>query len=63
VANNWSNNLIPPATITGNATIIIDPPANGECVLNVQQYINNGANFKVAEGKKFRVLGELNIHQ
>jgi hypothetical protein len=63
VANNWSNNLIPPATITGNATIIIDPPANGECVLNVQQYINNGANFKVVEGKKFRVLGELNIHQ
>lgn len=63
VAANWFNNEIPPATITGNANIIIDPSADGECVLNVQQYLTNGATFNVMAGKKFKVLGEFNIHQ
>ena len=63
VAGNWSNNVVPPATITANANIIINPLADGECVLNVQQYLTNGATFSVMAGKKFRVLGEFNIHQ
>ena len=63
VAANWYNNEIPPATITGNANIIIDPSADGECVLNVQQYLTNGSTFNIMAGKKFKVLGEFNIHQ
>ena len=63
VASNWSNNLIPPATLSGNANIIIDPSVNGECVLNVQQYITNGATFKVMPNKKFRLLGDFNLYQ
>ena len=58
---NWSNGSIPPADITGNASIIIDPPADGECVLNVMQQIGNGVNFTIKEGKKFRILGGLII--
>lgn len=58
---NWSNNTIPPATITGSATIIIDPSMEGECVLDVEQHISNSATLTVAEGKIFKVLGNLTI--
>jgi hypothetical protein len=61
-AANWSNNMVPPATISGsNAEIIIDPIANGECVLNTVQTVQNNAKFLVKEGKKFRVIGDLRI--
>ena len=62
-AANWSNNTIPPSTITGNATIVIDPPADGECVLNVEQHISSGTNLVVKEGKRFRIAGNLIINQ
>lgn len=58
---NWSNNSVPPASITGNDSIIIDPPADGECVLNVMQQIGGTASLIVREGKKFRILGGLII--
>lgn len=60
---NWSNNSVPPATITGNASIIIDPVAGGECVLNVEQHIGASVNLTVKEGKKFRIIGSLSIAQ
>ncbi|MBL0359312.1 MAG: DUF5060 domain-containing protein [Chitinophagaceae bacterium] len=63
VATNWANNLVPPAILTGGTTIVIDPPANGECVLNIQQSITNGATLRVMANKKFRVLGALTIQQ
>jgi len=56
---NWSSNTVPPATITGSATIIINPPGDGECVLDVEQHISSSATLTVAEGKKFRVQGNL----
>ncbi len=58
---NWSNNTVPPSTITGSATITIDPIVEGECVLDVQQNISSSATLTVAEGKVFRVLGNLTI--
>lgn len=61
-AANWSNNIIPPANISGNAVIIINPQEDGECVLNVEQHISSSANLSVAEGKKFRILGNLIIN-
>lgn len=61
-AANWSNNLIPPSTITGNAHIVIDPVAGGECVLNGEQHVTQGATFAVADGKRFRTTGNLVIN-
>jgi hypothetical protein len=61
-AANWSDNTIPPSTITGSAVIVINPQQDGECVLNVEQHISSSANLSVAEGKKFRILGNLIIN-
>jgi hypothetical protein len=58
---NWSNGSLPPATISGNAEIIIDPAINGECVLDVIQTVQNNAKFSVKEGKSFRIIGDLRI--
>lgn len=59
---NWSNNAIPPAILDATSTIVIDPPADGECVLNVIQHVGSKVNFKVNDGKKFRILGDLVIN-
>jgi hypothetical protein len=56
---NWSNNTLPPKILTGNATIIIDPPFGSECILNIEQHIQNGATFTVKEGKNFTISGDL----
>lgn len=63
LASNWKGNKIPPAVLSGNAIIIIDPPANGECVLDTPQQVTNGAIFKVMPGKKMRLTGSLDIVQ
>ena len=59
---NWSNNTIPPAVLDAASTIVIDPPADGECVLNVVQHVGSKVNFKVNDGKKLRILGDLIIN-
>ena len=59
---NWTNNTVPPSTISGNATIIIDPAAEGECVLNGTQTISGGANIIVSEGKRLRLAGGLIVN-
>lgn len=59
---NWSNNTIPPATITGsNVSIVIDPPLNGECVLDVPLTVSNSASLIVKDGKRFRVLSSITV--
>lgn len=60
---NWSNNTLPPATLSGNASIIIEPPVGSECILNVVQRIQAGAVFTVKEGKAFRIIGDLIINK
>ena len=55
LASNWQNNLMLPAILSGNAMIIINPSEIGECVLNVEQKIENGAILKVMKGKTLRV--------
>ena len=62
VAANWLNNTIPPAVLSGNAEIIIDPVVNGECVLNIAQQLNNPSKLTVKLGKKFRITGDLKIN-
>jgi len=61
IASNWSNATIPPATLPAGAEIIIDPVANGECILNITQTISAGAKINVKANKNFRVPGNLVI--
>ena len=61
VAANWQNDKIPPAILSGNAIVIIDPIAGGECVVNVNEQILNDAIFKVIRNKKMRIIGDLTI--
>lgn len=60
-AANWSNNLIPPATLPHGSQITINPSGTGECVLDVQQRVSSSAAITVQAGKKFRIMGNLVI--
>lgn len=59
---NWSNNILPPAILTGKDVIIIDPPAGSECILNVIQRVESGATFTVRAAKQFKIIGDLIIN-
>ena len=56
---NWDSGLIPPNPLPANAEIIIDPAANGECILNIVFQVSPGAKFSVMAGKKLKILGSL----
>ena len=62
-AANWVNKMKPPATIAGTYKIFIDPVPGGECVLDVNQQITEGAIFTVRSGKAFVIPGNLHINQ
>ena len=59
---NWQNNKVPPAILNGNAVVIIDPVTGGECVVNVNEHIQNGATLKVVRNKKLRITGDLFVN-
>ncbi len=61
-AANWSNSQVPPATIVGQATIIINPIADGECILNEEKHFGSNVTLIINPGKKFRVNGNLIIN-
>lgn len=61
VAANWTNNSIPPASLPAGSVIMINPPANAECVLNVSQTVLPGGQIIVSNNKQFRIVGNLNI--
>lgn len=63
IASNWLGNSIPPTTVSGSIEIVISPSSGGECVLDVNQTVSNGAKLTVQTGKQFRVTGNLNLHQ
>lgn len=60
-ANNWENQLIPPAYLPGGDLIIIDNAAGGQCVLNITQYISTTGSLIVNSGKKLVMPGVLKI--
>lgn len=60
-AANWSENIVPPATLPTSDMIIIDPVPGGECVLNVTVTVSSSGNITVATGKRFRIPGNLII--
>ncbi|MES2773149.1 MAG: GEVED domain-containing protein [Bacteroidota bacterium] len=63
VASNWANNAIPPAILSGNDRININPAAGGECVLNIVQRVSNVAQITVKAGKKMRIVGNLIVNK
>lgn len=62
-AANWTANGIPPAALPSGSGIVIDPVTNGNCILNTEQRILNGARITVRSGKQFTVNSNLSIEQ
>lgn len=60
-AANWANKIKPPLNLSGTYNIFIDPVAGGQCILDVSQYLTNGAVITVRSGKSFVIPGNLNI--
>ena len=58
-ASNWSNNVLPPATLSPNSEIKIDPVAGGQCILNIPYTVSSAGKLTVMTGKKFVVQGNL----
>ncbi|MES2429825.1 MAG: hypothetical protein V4556_02745 [Bacteroidota bacterium] len=61
IASNWSNNIIPPATLPSGDTIYISSATMDSCILDVTQTISEGAFFIISSGANFIVRGKLNI--
>jgi cyanophycinase-like exopeptidase len=62
-AGNWLNGAIPPINVSTSVEIIIDPVLGGECVLDVtNQTFSHGGKIIVKSGKRFRIIGNLEIH-
>ena len=59
--NNWSNNIIPPATSPSGGIIVIKPVAGGECVVNQPITIAFGMKILVDSNKLLRMNSNLTI--
>jgi hypothetical protein len=60
---NWKDELIPPATLLAGNEIIIDPPGNGSCILDIPYNLSPGAILNTLPGKNFVIQGNLSIQQ
>lgn len=56
---NWNNRAVPPVMLSKTDSVIISPSGNGECVLDVQQFIPDSCQLTVLPGKKFRLTAGL----
>ncbi len=61
IASNWSNNLIPPNTLSAGNEIIIKTQAGGSCILNVPYTVSHAAKLIVTTDKKFVIQGNLTL--
>jgi len=59
VPANWAGNTVPPNPLPAGNAIIIDPA--GDCILNLQQTISQGASLKVSKNKNFLLPGNLTV--
>lgn len=60
-STNWLNTQKPPETLRTGDSIIINPVEGGQCVLNVPQFISQGAVLSMPENKKLVVNENLII--
>lgn len=54
-AANWTYGLKPPTPLPVGSEIYISPRTDGECVVNINQAISQGAKITIAAGKKIRI--------
>ncbi len=57
---NWKNSIAPPASVTQNEMVIVDP-ATGSCILNTPVTFLQGSSLSVQQNKKFVVQGNLTV--
>jgi len=60
---NWTYGSLPPSTLPGGSEIIVSPKADGECVVNTNQVISQGAKITVMAGKKIKIPSNISINQ
>ena len=60
---NWLYNTPPPSILPKLDQIIINPIANGECILNTPQYITDSGQITVLPNKRFRIINNLIINK
>ena len=60
-SSNWSNNKVPPSTVTAGSQIIINPVSGGACILNVPYTLSSDATLTVNINKKFIILDSLSV--
>lgn len=58
---NWQGGQVPPATVPSGVTITISPEGSNECVLDIPVTLSAGAALIVADNKRFRINGNLQI--
>ncbi len=58
---NWSNNMVPPSSLSLGSEIIIDPAPGGQCVLNIPYTLSAGSKLTVSQSKNFVVQGNLTM--
>jgi len=58
---NWTYGSVPPATLPSGSEIFINPRMGGECQLNINQTIAQGAKITVMQGKKLKIPLNLNV--
>lgn len=61
LSENWHNNQIPPTPLPKDSKIIIDPLADGQCLLDIEQVLNYGSYFIIKSDKKLKISGSLTI--
>jgi len=63
IAANWNFYLMPPANVFAGSQIIIDPPMDGSCILNVPFTVKPGVILQVRPGKSFIVHQNLTLQR
>lgn len=58
---NWQGGQTPPANVPSGVVITINPAGTNECVLDIPVTLSPGAILNVAENKRFRINGNLQI--
>ncbi|MBK8701381.1 MAG: PQQ-dependent sugar dehydrogenase [Saprospiraceae bacterium] len=61
LATNWAGGVVPPATVSGSAYVVVKPRKGGICNLDVMQTILLDSYFVVEPGAQFNINSNLNL--
>jgi 1,4-alpha-glucan branching enzyme len=54
-SSNWTFGKIPPSPLPSGSKIIVSPQAGGQCILNTEQKISQGASLTISPGRYFTI--------